>query len=104
MAATRTPIDTSGIVFESGVAIPPQVKASKYPWAQLLGEAGKTFFIPVGTEEEAETARNSIQSSGRNYYSKRELPFRAICRAMPSTDGTWGVRAWAVAQKEEAGE
>jgi hypothetical protein len=75
--------------------IPPMVKESKYPWAEL-GKAEpkeKYFFVGCENQEEADTLRSSVYSSGRNYFLKRKIARIPIVRVM-ETDGRWGVAAW----------
>jgi hypothetical protein len=85
----------------SGHEIPPMVKESVYPWGMLLeGEPGTlSFFVPCDSQEDAESRRSPIQSSGNNYYSKRRIPRRAVSRIV-SEGEVIGVESWSVVSAE----
>lgn len=100
----KNTVDVSKITFATQpTEIPAQVKGSKYPWAEILGKPVKEFSIPFESEDEANAARTSIQSSGRNFYTKRDLPFRTIARTLPDGKGKYTVHVWVVEKdgKEE---
>lgn len=94
------------IAVGSGLAIPPIIKGSKYPWLDIVGDPdnkdapAKHFFVECDTKEEAEKLKSSIHSSGVNFYLKRSMGLVPICRAMQiKEDGPWGVAAWSVVKE-----
>jgi len=89
----------------TGREIPPVVHESKYPWGELATafekdpEAHPSFFLPCDSQEDANSKRSAIQGSGRNYYTKRRMPYTSISRVIEE-DGVWGIESWCVPSTE----
>jgi hypothetical protein len=101
--APRKSIDTSGITMLEKVEVPKSTRASKYPWAQLIGKPEGGFFVPLATEAEAKKASASIRASGQTYYKNRDIPRRAVAFA-GQQNGKWGVVCTTISTIEADGK
>jgi len=72
------------------------VKRSIYPWEDLKSGDGN-FFVACDNEDEARALKSSINSSGLNYYLKRQIKLVPIVIVAKMGDGTNGVLASAIA-------
>lgn len=97
----RNIVDRESITMEDNLEIPPSLKKSKYPWAELAAEKpkSKSFLVPCDSEEEARSMRTSVYASGKNYLEARKIPLSPIVRTIEK-DEEWFVAAW-VAEIEE---
>lgn len=99
----RNIVDPDTVEILEGVEPPPILRESKYPWANLLQDPSKSFFVPCNSEEEARQKRTGIQSSGRHYVEMREAPLVAVSRVIRHKD-RWGVGNWLLPLEEEEEE
>jgi len=81
--------------------IPPIVAESKYPWGELAEaheedpDSLHSFFLTCNNSDEAEKKRGSVQASGRNYYSKRRMPYSTVSRVSRQGSDV-GIESWIV--------